>query len=287
MGVAGGRLRVEPTPTGEDASHGSFVQLTDGTSSIHTHDNHIGTITLYESIGHGEHSGITQERCYGKKTTIGTGAFTLLENQPFIQPSGDIQTYIQSSDAADSSAGTGAQQVTIEYFSYAWGAKKTVIITLNGLNQVTVSVSDMYRIHGMYVNRKGSGSASAGDITLTNQAETELYGQISQYASIMQRAIFYVAEGERVTCTEALFTATTGGGIIGRIFASEEDANGNVVPRARIIFEVADSNIIYGAIISETVENPNNKRLAIGIAVHGNLANQSGSGTLKGFSEAI
>lgn len=254
---------------------------------LFVHDTHLKVLGYHESIGHlSTNSDLTIERALGRKTAIGTGAFTLLEDQPYVQPPGDVAIYIQSSSANDAAAGSGAQQVTIEYYPFAWDTEPTVITTtLDGTNQVDMGVSDFHRMHKMNTTR-GSSSAG-GDITITNQAASILYGQITQYTAFMQRCIFYVGTGQKVTCTEGIFGASTTGGVIGRLFASEEDASGNVVSRARITFEVADSQITYPFQISETVSNPNGKRIAIGLAVAGKVANQTGTGSLKGFGEAI
>ena len=248
-----------------------------------THDEHIKTLGFHESIGHlSTNTNITVERTMGKKTGIGTGAFTLLEEAAFVQPSGDTQMYIESASPNDDDGGSGANIITIEYFSLAWGQKKTVTVTMNGTTQVALSVADIYRIHKMYINKGGN---AAGLIKLTNQAEDVLYGQISQYHAFMQRCIFYVAEDERLTCTEAILSSYSKEGVIGRVFASEEDASGNIIPRARIICEIIGGVLSCPFIISETVRNPNNKRIAIGLAVTGVAAAQNATGTLKGFSK--
>lgn len=249
------------------------------------HKGHLKTLGYHESIGQKTTNGDLEiERAMGRKKSIGTGGYTLLEDQTYIQPSADTQMYIQSDSADDDTAGTGAQQITIEYFSLAWGQKKTTTVDMDGITQVTLGVSDIYRIHKMYVNR---GSNAAGEITLTNGDESILYGGITQYNAFMQRCIFYVAEGQRIVCTEGIFGASTSGGVIGRVFASEEDDDGNIIPRARIIFEVADSQIVYSFQISESVDNPNNKRIALGLALRGKVANQTATGSLKGFSMDI
>ncbi len=247
------------------------------------HDGHLKVFGYHESIGHlSTNTDIEVERAMGKKTGIGTGAFTLLEEAAFVQPSGDTQMYIESASTDDDDGGSGANIITIEYFSLAWGQKKTVTVTMNGTAQVALSVADIYRIHKMYINKGGN---AAGLIKLTNQAEDVLYGQISQYHAFMQRCIFYVAEGERVTCTEAMLSSYSKEGVIGRVFASEEDASGNVVPRARIICEIVGGIASCPFVVSETVRNPNNKRIAIGLAVTGVAAAQNATGTLKGFSK--
>ncbi len=262
------------------------VQQVDAEGNIPSiHNGHIKTIGVCEAIGHGVTNGdIIVERAMGKKTGIGVGAFTLLEEAAFVQPTGNTQMYVQSASAQDAAAGTGAQQMTLEYFASAWGDMKTVQIVPEGASQVTISVSDIYRIHKLYVNKGGN---AAGLITVTNQAVTTLYGQISQYHAFMQRCIFYVAGGRKVTCTEGIFGSYSKEGIIGRLFASEEDSDGNIIPRARIIFEIIEDVFPYPFEISETVVNPNNKRIAIGLAVTGVAAAQNATGTLKGFSETI
>ena len=252
---------------------------------IDSHHGHLKTFGFHESIGHSEtNTEITVERAKGRKTGIGTGAYTLLEEAVFIQPTGDTQMYLQSTSAEDAAGGDGAEQITIEYFSLAWGDMKTVQVVPTGTGQVTLSVSDIYRIHNMYINKGGN---AVGLITLTNQAESVLYGQIAIYHAFMQRCIFYVGNGKKVTCTELVIGTYSKEGIIGRLFASEEDGDGNVIPRARIVFELVEDTFPYPFQISETVSNPNNKRMAIGLAVTGIAAAQNATGTIKGFSDSI
>lgn len=257
--------------------------LSDINGKFEKHEGHVKTIGFHESIGHlSTNDDITIERATGRKTTIGTGAFTLLEEAAFVQPSVDTQMYIQSTSAEDAAGGDGAEQITIEYFSLSWGDLKTVQVVPEGAGQVTLSVSDIYRIHKMYINK---GHNAVGTVTLTNQAANVLYGQVSQYHAFMQRCIFYVGEGKRVTCTELIISSYSKEGIIGRLFASEEDDDGNIVPRARIAFELVDDVITYAFGISESVSNPNNKRIAIGLAVSGAAADQTATGTIKGFQK--
>lgn len=257
---------------------------TDG-NEIDSHHGHLKTFGFHESIGHSAtNTDITVERAKGRKTGIGTGAYTLLEEAAFVQPAGDTQMYIQSTSAEDAAAGSGAEQITIEYFSLAWGDLKTVQVVPTGTGQVTLSVSDIYRIHNMYVNKGGN---AVGLITLTNQAASVLYGQISIHHAFMQRCIFYVGNGRKVTCTELVIGTYSKEGIIGRLFASEEDGDGNVIPIARIVFELVEDTFPYPFEISETVSNPNNKRMAIGLAVTGIAAAQNATGTIKGYGDSI
>ena len=246
-----------------------------------THVGHIKTLGFKESVGHGSTDGdIEVEHAMGKKTGIGEGAFTIIEEAAFIQPAGDTQMYLQSASAQDVAGGSGAEEIIIEYFSLAWGQKKTVSVVPTGASQVTISVNDIYRIHKVYVNE---GHPAAGLITITNEAENVLYGQISQYYTFMQRCIFYVAENEVITCTGAIISSYSKEGILVRLFASEENADGDVVTRARVACEIAGGIASCPLSVPESVANPNNKRIAIGLAVAGVAAGQAATGAMKGY----
>ena len=257
-----------------------------------TEDGHIKVIGYHESIGHLSTNGaLSVERAIGNKTGIGTGAFTLLESHPFVQPPetpGDVIMYVQSDNVADSdSLGTGSREITCLYYSKSWGVRKTVTTILDGTTQVVISGgTDKYRLHKVYINK---GVSAIGNITITNAAQTILYGQIDQYETTMERAIFYVAENEKVTVTEGFLGTTTSGGIIARLFASEEDINGNVVTRVRRPYILQDTVTAIPFKISETVANPNNKRIAIGLAVKaaGVAVNQNAYGYIIGFNEPM
>lgn len=268
-----------------DAIH---VQLVDALGNIISiHNGHLKTYGINEAVGDlTTNSSVVVERANGKKTGIGTGAFTILETNPFIQPGGDLQMYAQSTSVDDAAAGSGAEEITIEYFSLAWGARKTVTFVPNGTSQVTISVSDIYRIHKVYTN---NGSVAAGDITITDIGTTTLYGQIDTNNTFMERSIFYVAENESVTCTEIIVSSVTSGGVEVRLAASEEDSSGNVVTRGRVPIETNGSPIAVPLIVSETVTNPNNKRIAILLVVRaaGAAANQSATGHMRGRREPL
>ena len=140
----------------------------DGEASA-IHNNHFKTIGYKEAIGDGAtNTNITIERCLGRKTGIGAGAYSLLEEATFVQPAGDTQMYIESASANDDDGGSGANIITIEYFAAAWGDKKTTTVTMNGTAQEILGVSDIYRIHKMYITKGGN---AAGLIKLTNQAK--------------------------------------------------------------------------------------------------------------------
>ena len=264
-----------------------YVQLIDPDGNPHIlHDGHLKVLGLYESIGHLTTNGDNSvERANGNKSAIGGGEFTIIQSDEFIQPPGDTQMYLQSGDAQDNASGTGVQQITITYFNLAW-EKKTVQVVPTGVSQVTISVADIYRIHKIVTNK---GHAAAGVITITNEAESILYGGINQYKTTMERCIFYVATGEQVTCTEAFAGSVTSGGVEVRLAVSEQDSEGNVVTRQRVPVEVVSGGIFVPMKISETVQNPDGLRIALLLVVRiaTVAANQKVTGFMKGFGEPI
>ena len=250
------------------------------------HDGHLKTLGLHESIGHGATNGsIMKELASGDKEGIGTGAFTIVERFVFIQPATDTQMYLQSDDAQDNAAGTGAQQITITYFNLAW-EKNTVTVVPTGVTQVTISVADIYRIHSVIVNK---GSSAAGNITITDAGETTLYGEIAIYKTYMERCIFYVATGETVSATSGVFGCTTSGGVQFVVAASEQDASGNVVTRARIPFKMEAGILKSKFEHPESVSNPDGLRIAILVAVTAasGAPAQKASAWMGGFTESI
>ena len=262
------------------------VQLVDAIGNIISiHDGHLKTLGFHNAIGHGATNGsITKELASGDKEGIGTGAFSIVERFAFIQPGGDAQMYLQSDDAQDNSAGTGAQEITITYFNFAW-EKKTVAVVPNGVTQVTISVADIYRIHSVITNK---GNAAAGNITITDVGETTLYGEIAIYKTYMERCIFYVATGETVSATSGIFGCTTSGGVQFVVAASEQDVSGNVVTRARIPFKMEAGILKSKFEHPESVSNPDGKRIAILVAVTAasGAPAQKGSAWLGGFTQS-
>ena len=264
-----------------------YVMLVDPLGNPHIlHDGHLKVLGYYESIGHLETNGnIIVERANGSKSAIGTGAFTIIQSDEFIQPPGDTQMYLQSTDAEDNASGDGVQQLTITYFNFAW-EKKTIQVVPTGASQVTISVSDIYRIHTVITNK---GHAAEGEITITDQPETILYGGINVNKTTMERCIFYIATGEKTTCTEAFAGSVTSGGVEVRLAASEEDSEGNIVTRLRVPVEVVAGGLYVPMKISEAVENPGGYRKALLLVVRSAtvVVNQKVTGHIKGFNQPI
>jgi len=73
---------------------------------------------------------------------------------------------ISSANVNDTSAGTGAQQVTIVYYKSDGYGPFTEVVTMNGTSAVNTTNTDICFIEKMFVSRTGSGGFNAGVITL-------------------------------------------------------------------------------------------------------------------------
>ena len=259
--------------------------ITGNEGEVDTHHGHLKTLDYLDSIGHlSTNTDITPQCAVGKKSAITTGAYTLLESSEFVQPSTDTQMYLQSTDAEDSAGGDGIEEITIEYFPVAWGARKTVKVVPTGISQVTISVADIYRIHKIYGN---DGSPAAGDISITNEAGDVLYGQIDQYETFMRRCIFYIAQDEKVSVTQFILGSTTAGGVNVVAFFTHEDDDGDLITRGCATIEIANNTSTEEFKPWIKISNESNVRKSVGLAVNGNSPSQKCTGTLKGFLEKL
>ena len=249
------------------------------------HDGAIYSIDYLDLIGHNLLPGYSPQFAVGRKTQITTGPYTILETDPFVQPpvGTNISMYIKSTSGDDADGGSGAQQITIEYFEAAWGSRQRVRVTLDGTNPVAIP-ANINRIHKVYVNK---GRSAAGTITIKDVGDSILYGGIAEYETFMRRCIFYLAEGETVLVTQPIIGSTTSGGVNVVLFVTEEDENGNTVTRGRATTEIADNTAPFKFIPLISISNPNNVPKAVGVAVNGNAPALKCTVTITGAIENL
>jgi hypothetical protein len=95
--------------------------------------------------------------------------------------SGEQMTVV-SDDTADTSAGTGAQTIRIEYLD-ATGAEQTETITMNGTTGVNTVATDIRFVNDMYSLTVGSNGVAEGNITIIKLGGTigvDLYNMIAE-----------------------------------------------------------------------------------------------------------
>jgi len=84
---------------------------------------------------------------------------------------------ILSSDAADTSAGTGARTVLIQYLDDNY-AEQIELLTLNGVTPVSFTATDAFRFRRALVITAGSGAINAGNLTIRPSGGGNTRGQI-------------------------------------------------------------------------------------------------------------
>lgn len=224
----------------------------------------------------------------GTNESLSATAFVILSNATVTQPSDNVQMQIVSDSADDDDGSTGANEVTIKYLPKAWSSEyNTETITLNGTTPVNTVATDIYRIEEFYVNKAGGTGLGVGIITLKSTDAGTLYAQIDAGRNFFERALHYIRTGYEATVTDIVLGCSTNGGVIWRLFRSWEDSNGNIVPRGRLSIEVADNTMQQSWNISVACSNPHGKRMAIGLAVKGHVANQVGTASFRYYDRLI
>lgn len=152
---------------------------------------------------------------------------------------------ILSSSVNDTAAGTGAQQVTIEYVDQTGTTRNTTTYTLNGTTPVNLSATGMCFIESIIVTRVGSGGVNAGTITLKTGAAGAgtTVGTIAVGDNTTFWAHHYTLSGKTCKITGTLLgstSTTVGAGCIAFIKAQ----NLNTVGAPEV--QVTDTLTLYG-----------------------------------------
>lgn len=117
----------------------------------------------------GDVSGWTAVRKFGAADSIGTSQTVIASAKTYQTPTSAQALEILSSDANDTSAGTGARTVTVHGLGSDW-TETSETVAMNGTSAVALSTS-FVRVFRMYVATSGtyataSASSHAGTITL-------------------------------------------------------------------------------------------------------------------------
>lgn len=247
----------------------------------------IRTEDFYTAVVHGEIPNHSYGTRVGSSSDIDTGVMLLSNNtsstSPFIFPSSEQQMKLVSTSASDSSSGTGAQQVTIDYFNSpasGW-VKKREIVTLNGVTSVNTVATDIYRIERLLVNRTGSGLVTVGDISLQSLDGTTTFEKIDAGFNAFRTAIHWIEKGKMSMITDFNIGVGTNQGVICILDGSEEDENGNVVIIPKDQFDLNNGAVHASYNSPIVVDNPNGKAMFFAIAVKGRQANQQASGSFR------
>lgn len=189
-----------------------------------SHDGMLIGVDYYTAIGHGLTTSHTHWHSIGYNSSIGATQEDLTEigGTYVFPPDAGIQMTVRSSNANDTAAGTGVQAVEINYLDGS-GLAQTIVVPTNG-GAVNTTPTDLRRINYFHTSSAGSGAVAAGNITLTNTANTITYAQISAGLNASRHGTFsipsnktgyitssYVGAGSSVAnrFVRAIFRATT------------------------------------------------------------------------------
>lgn len=223
----------------------------------------------------------------GTNSVIPSSTFIILSNLTSAArvsnfPPSPQQMQVVSTSANDTAAGTGAQQVTIDYLTDPTSIYKftrfSEIVTLNGLGAVLTNATNISRIEHMRVSRVGTGAVAAGDISLQSVGGATTFELIPAGENINKTAVHFVPNGYQSIVTDIMFGSTTASGVRFSITDTPQDPSGNVV-RNGLEEITLHSGVTKALRTPFFMTNPNNKRLSFAVTVRGLAANQQGSGS--------
>lgn len=112
----------------------------------------------------------------------------------YVFPTVAQQMTIISTSANDTLAGTGIQKVMIHYLDANY-AVQTETVNMNGLAAVNTVATNILRINSVHAVQVGTGGAAAGNIALTNTAQTITYAFINTGGNTARQAVYTVPAG--------------------------------------------------------------------------------------------
>jgi len=117
-----------------------------------------------------------QFRIFSTRINIGNAKEDLWDGPTdrYVFPVAEQQMRVISSNAADSSAGTGARKLLIEYLDSSFNELYEVIV-LNGTTPVLTSATNIFRINRVRSIEVGTNGYPVGNISLQNTAGNVTY----------------------------------------------------------------------------------------------------------------
>lgn len=224
----------------------------------------------------------------GESTQIPSSTFIILSNlttvaRPSNFPAVAQQMQVVSTSANDTAAGTGAQQVTIDYLTETtsiFGFKRfSEIVTLNGLGAVNTVATGISRIERFRVSRIGATGVSQGDISLQSVGGATTFELIPVGENINRTCVHFVPNGYMSIVTDILVGATTAAGVRFSFTSTPSDVAGNVVRNGLEEISLSGSGIAKLLNTPFFMKNDQNRRLSFAVTVRGKASNQQGSGS--------
>jgi len=163
-----------PTPQADEV--GSILEETDtGTRYRWSSTNWILTSTggalmvgdFFLEVAKGNVPGHAGRSIVGRNPAVGLSVEDVWDpGGVLVYATAGEQLELSSTDANDTSAGTGARTVKLFYQDNDY-VRQEEIITLNGVSVVTTTATDIFRVEAMEVITAGTGAENAGQLNLT------------------------------------------------------------------------------------------------------------------------
>lgn len=222
----------------------------------------------------------------GESTQIPSSTFIILSNltsaaRPSNFPAVSQQMQVVSTSANDTAAGTGAQQVIIDYLTEPasiFGFKRfSETVTLNGIGVVNTIATNIHRIERFRVSRTGDTGVSQGSINLQSVGGATIFELIPAGENINRTAVHFVPNGYMSIVTDILIGTTTAAGVRFSFTNVPTDSAGNTVRNGLEEISLASGGIGKSLNTPFFMKNDQNKRLSFAFTVRGKAANQQGS----------
>jgi len=164
-------------------------------------------------VSKGQVTGASSVYKFGYNPDInGTEETVWSQGGDVVWPAAAFTTFISSSSTADTSAGTGAQTVTVEGLDENY-AVQSVTVSMNGQTQVQIGdASGWIRINRAFVATAGSGGTAAGTVYIAATGVSSGVPTGTVYASITdgnqtQMAVYTVPASHTLYLDDLIFTA--------------------------------------------------------------------------------
>jgi len=164
-------------------------------------------------VSKGQVTGASSVYKFGYNPDInGTEETVWSQGGDVVWPAAAFTAFISSSSTADTSAGTGAQTVTVEGLDENY-AVQSVTVSMNGQTQVQIGdASGWIRINRAFVATAGSGGTAAGTVYVAATGVSSGVPTGTIYASITdgnqtQMAVYTVPASHTLYLDDLIFTA--------------------------------------------------------------------------------
>jgi hypothetical protein len=164
-------------------------------------------------VSKGQVAGASSVYKFGYNPDInGTEETVWSQGGDVVWPAAAFTAFISSSSTADTSAGTGAQTVTVEGLDENY-AVQSVTVSMNGQTQVQIGdASGWIRINRAFVATAGSGGTAAGTVYIAATGVSSGVPTGTVYASITdgnqtQMAVYTVPASHTLYLDDLIFTA--------------------------------------------------------------------------------